>query len=46
MGCHSAAYLSYDDAIMSFPFDKPFDYDAYEQSFKDVDAIIKLLAGE
>ena len=43
---HSAAYLSYDDAIMSFPFDKPFDYDAYEQSFKDVDAIIKLLAGE
>lgn len=45
-GGHSAAYLSYDDAIMSFPFDKPFDYEAYEQSFNDVDAVIKLLAGE
>ena len=43
---HSAAYLSYDDAIMSFPFDKPFDHEAYEQSFKDVGAVIKLLAGE
>ena len=43
---HSAAYLSYDDAIMSFPFDKPFDYEAYEQSFNDVDAMIRLLAGE
>ena len=43
---HSAAYLSYDDAIMAVPFEKPFDYDANEQSFKDVDAIIKLLAGE
>ena len=45
-GGHSAAYLSYDDAIMAVPFDKPFDTAGFEQSFKDVDAIIKLLAGE
>ena len=45
-GGHSAAYLSYDDAIMSFPFDKPFDRDAFEQSVNDVDAIVRLLAGE
>ena len=45
-GGHSAAYLSYDDAIMAVPFDKPFDYEGFEQSFKDVDAAIKLLAGE
>ena len=45
-GGHSAAYLSYDDAIMAIPFDKPFDYQAFEQSIADVDAVIKLLAGE
>jgi len=45
-GGHSAAYLSYDDAIMAVPFDKPFDTTGFEQSFKDVDAVIKLLAGE
>lgn len=45
-GGHSAAYLSYDDAIMSFPFDKPFDQNAFEQSVSDVNAIVKLLAGE
>ncbi|MBO6262311.1 MAG: hypothetical protein J6N95_06890 [Bacilli bacterium] len=45
-GGHSAAYLSYDDAIMAIPFDKPFDQQAYDQSFADVNAIIKLLAGE
>ena len=45
-GGHSAAYLSYDDAIMAIPFDKPFDKQAYEQSIDDVNAVIKLLAGE
>ena len=45
-GGHSAAYLSYDDTIMAVPFDKPFDYAGFEQSFNDVDAAIKLLAGE
>ena len=43
---HSAAYLSYDDAVMAIPFDKPFDYEGFEQSCKDVDSIVKLLAGE
>ena len=33
---HTAAYLSYDDAIMSVPFDKAFDKDAFEQSFVDL----------
>ena len=45
-GGHSAAYISYDDAIMSFPFDKPFDHVAFDQSCKDMEAVIKLLIGE
>ena len=43
---HSAAYLSYDDAVMSIPLEHPFDYAGFEQSVKDVNAIIKLLTGE
>lgn len=43
---HTAAYISYDDVIMSFPFDKPFDYDANEQSFAEFDAVMNLIAGE
>lgn len=45
-GGHTAAYISYDDAIMSFPFDKPFDYEAFEQSFKEFDLVMNLIAGE
>lgn len=45
-GGHTAAYISYDDVIMSFPFDKPFDYEANEQSFDDFDAVMSLIAGE
>ena len=45
-GGHSAAYLSYDDGVMAIPFEKPFDYEGFEQSCKDVDALIRLLAGE
>ena len=45
-GGHSAAYISYDDVVMSFPFDKPFNREAFEQSFEDFDDIMKLLAGE
>ena len=45
-GGHSAAYLSYDDGVMAIPFEKPFDYEGFEQSCKDVDAIVRLLAGE
>ena len=33
---HSAAYMSYDDTIMSVPFDKPLDKAGFDQSFKDL----------
>ena len=33
---HSAAYISYDDTIMSVPFDKPLDKAGFDQSFKDI----------
>ena len=33
---HTAAYISYDDTIMSVPFDKPFGKDGFEQSFEDL----------
>ena len=33
---HTAAYLSYDDTIMSVPFDKPLDKAGFDQSFKDL----------
>ena len=45
-GGHTAAYISYDDVIMSFPFDKPFDYEAYEQSVEDFAVVMNLIAGE
>ena len=32
---HTAVYLSYDDPILSVPFDKEFDKAAYEQTFVD-----------
>ena len=35
-GGHTAAYLSYDDAILSVPFDKPFDKDGFEKSLNDL----------
>ena len=34
-GGHTAVYLSYDDPILSVPFEKPFDHAAFEQSLKD-----------
>ena len=33
---HTAAYISYDDTIMSVPFDKPLDKAGFDQSFKDL----------
>lgn len=45
-GGHTAAYISYDDVIMSFPFDKPFDYEAFEQSFEDFNDVMDLIVGE
>ena len=35
-GGHSAVYLSYDDPILSVPFDKPFDKDGFEKSLDDL----------
>ena len=35
-GGHSAVYLSYDDSILSVPFDKPFDKDGFEKSLDDL----------
>jgi len=43
---HSAAYLSYDDASMSVPFDKPFDKNTFEQSVRDVMVCFKSLLGK
>lgn len=43
---HTAAYISYDDAIMSVPFDKPFDYESNEKSFNDVLVCMNAIAGE
>ena len=45
-GGHTAAYLSYDDAIMSVPFDKPIDKAAYDKSFSDLVACFRALTEE
>ena len=45
-GGHTAAYLSYDDTIMSVPFDKPFDYDAFEKSFQDLQVCFDAITEE
>ena len=43
---HSAAYLSYDDDLMSIPFEKAFDHVAFEKSVDDAMVIFKALAGK
>ena len=43
---HSAAYVSYDDTIMSVPFDKPLDKAGFDQSFKDLLACFNALTEE
>ena len=35
-GGHTAAYISYDDTIMSVPFDKPLDKEGFDKSFDDL----------
>ena len=35
-GGHTAVYLSYDDAILAVPFEKPFDREAFERSVDDL----------
>ena len=43
---HSAAYISYDDTIMSVPFDKPLDKAGFDQSFKDLLICLNALTEE
>ena len=43
---HSAAYVSYDDTIMSVPFDKPLDKAGFDQSFKDLLVCLNALTEE
>lgn len=43
---HTAAYLSYDDTIMSVPFDKPFDYQGFEKAFDDLHACLEAITEE
>ena len=45
-GGHTAIYLSYDDPILSVPFDKEFDKAAYEQTFEDFKICINALTEE
>ena len=45
-GGHTAVYLSYDDAIMSVPFDKPLDKAGFEKSFDDLFASINAITEE
>ena len=45
-GGHTAIYLSYDDAILAVPFDKPFDKDGFEQSKKDLLICFEAIAEE
>lgn len=43
---HSAAYISYDDTIMSVPFEKPLDKAGFDQSFKDLLICLNALTEE
>ena len=45
-GGHTAAYLSYDDTIMSVPFDKELDRNGFEKSFDDLQICFDALAEE
>ena len=45
-GGHTAVYLSYDDPILSVPFDKEFDKPAYEQTFEDFKICIDAVTEE
>ena len=45
-GGHTAAYISYDDTIMSVPFDKELDYQGFEKSFNDLQICFDALVEE
>ena len=45
-GGHAAAYISYDDTIMSVPFDKPIDKEGFDKSFNDLLNCLKAITLE
>lgn len=45
-GGHTAVYLSYDDPILSVPFDKEFDKAAFEQTLVDFNICINAITEE
>ena len=45
-GGHTAAYISYDDTIMSVPFDKPIDKEGFDKSFNDLLNCLKAITLE
>ncbi len=45
-GGHTAVYLSYDDSILSVPFDKPFNKDGFEKSLDDLVICLKAMSEE
>jgi hypothetical protein len=45
-GGHTAVYLSYDDAILSVPFEKEFDKAAFEQTIVDLDICLDAITEE
>ena len=45
-GGHTAVYLSYDDPILSVPFEKEFDKAAFEQTINDLDICLDAITEE
>jgi hypothetical protein len=45
-GGHTAVYLSYDDPILSVPFEKEFDKAAFEQTIVDLDICLDAITEE
>ena len=45
-GGHTAVYLSYDDSILSVPFDKPFEKDGFEKSLDDLVLCLQAMSEE
>ena len=45
-GGHTAVYISYDDPILSVPFEKEFDKDAFEQTIEDLDICLAAITEE
>jgi len=43
-GGHTAVYLSYDDPVISIPFDKPFNKDPQEHYKNDLEKIMKIIS--